>query len=155
MVSDLSNKIKESYWIFAINNTSIPLITSDVPIFFKTPDNKVWYKELGLYAEGCYIVYVLSPTIILYCYEKSYWSKLKPFNNTISPVTITPEMIDHENSGHAGLSKRFIFSSENGFQEVLDYISDDSNYDLSESPSRYPSSPDAFEVKKIVSTKSL
>lgn len=130
IISDFSHKIKNSYWIFGKNTTPIPFITSDTPVLMKTPDNKFWWKEPGLFGLGNYVVFALTPTIILYCYEKSYWKQLEFLDKHVSPIQFNPDMVDLENVGHSGLSKRFIFSPKNDFKKVIEYISDSSNFDL-------------------------
>jgi hypothetical protein len=54
----------------------------------------------------------------LYCKEKSFWKKLKRFNNCLSPVEFTEGMVDHENSGQVFMSSRFIFSPINDFEDA-------------------------------------
>jgi hypothetical protein len=57
----------------------------------------------------------------LYCKEKSFWKKLKRFNNCLSPVEFTEGMVDHENSGQVFMSSRFIFSPINDFEDAKDF----------------------------------
>jgi hypothetical protein len=130
IISDFSEKIQNSYWIFGKNVTSIPFITSDTPVLMKTADNKIWWKEPGLFDLGNYVVFALTPNIILYCYEKSYYKQLKIVDNHVSPVKFNQEMVNLENVGHSGLSRRFIFSPINDFKNVIEYISNPSNFDL-------------------------
>ncbi len=65
-----------------------------------------------LYDPGVYVVYPLNPYAILYMYEPNQWGQLKPFDKTISPVEITKDMADHENSGQVGMSYRLCIRIE-------------------------------------------
>jgi hypothetical protein len=122
IVFDLSQRIRESIWIFARNTSSTQFMTSDTPVLLKTPDNRMWLKGPGIFQLGMYVVYAITPTVVLYCKERTHWKTLEQFDNTLSPVTFTPEMVDHENSGHAGMSARFVFSSVNAFEYVKKFL---------------------------------
>jgi hypothetical protein len=97
-------------------------MTSDTPVLLKTPDNRIWLKGPGIFQVGVYAVYAITPTIVLYCKERTHWKMLERFENALSPVSFTSEMVDHENSGHAGMSARFVFSSTNDFDFVKAFL---------------------------------
>lgn len=122
IVADLSRRIQESIWVFGKNGSTTLFITSDTPVLLKTPDNRMWLKGPGIFQPGMYVVYTISPTIVLYCKERVYWKKLERFDNTLSPVSFTAGMVDHENSGHAGMSARFVFSSNNAFDFTKTFL---------------------------------
>ena len=122
IVSDLSQRIRESIWVFARNESSTLFMTSDTPVLLKTPDNRIWLKGPGIFQVGMYVVYAITPTLVLYCKERTHWKKLERFDNTLSPVSFTPGMVDHENSGHAGMSKRFVFSSNSTFDNAKNFL---------------------------------
>lgn len=122
IVFDLSQRIRESIWIFALNKSSTRFMTSDTPVLMKTGDNRMWLKGPGIFQLGMYVVYAITPTLVLYCKERTHWKKLERFDNTLSPVSFTPDMVDHENSGHAGMSKRFVFSSSDSFDFVKTFL---------------------------------
>ena len=122
IVADLSLRIRESIWLFARNNSNTPFMTSDTPVLLKTPDNRIWLKGPGIFQLGVYAVYAITPTMVLYCKERTHWKMLERFDNALSPVSFTSEMVDHENSGHAGMSARFVFSSTNDFDFVKAFL---------------------------------
>ena len=75
-----------------------------------------------MFRPGVYIVFALTPTIVLYCHDGPDFEKLKRFDNCLSPVSITSDMANHENAGHAGMSARFIFSSQNDFAAAKAFL---------------------------------
>ncbi|MCY9666484.1 DUF4238 domain-containing protein [Paenibacillus alginolyticus] len=126
---DTFNPIKQQiyncYWIFGVNKSNATFYTSDHPILIKTKDFKQWVVGPRVFDEGMSIVFPLSPTVVLYCYEPSYWRKLQKLNNNVSSVEFTEDFANHENSGQVAMSNRFIFSSENNFdfaKELLQLI---------------------------------
>ncbi len=80
-------------------------------------------KGVGALDEGSYIVFPVTPGLILYCKEPKYWHQLKPLDLCVSPVKLYSDMVDHENSGQAFMSSRFLFSCKADFAEVSDFIS--------------------------------
>ncbi|SRR5258706_1887387 len=116
VVEDFRNWINKSIWIFARNETGSPFVTSDNPVCFKTPDNKMWLKA-GMLSRGNYLVYPLTPRLILYCKDGSspHWRPLKKFKDRLSPVSFTKDMVDHENSGQVFMASRFVISSTGDF----------------------------------------
>ncbi len=134
LVADLEKRIRESIWIFARNKSTTPFLTSDTPVLMRTPDSRQWWKGVQIFDPGMYIVYALNSQIILFCHERSFWKKIEFMNNCLSPILLTSEMVQSENSGHAGLSSRFVFSKVNDFQFVQSFISNESNFDMSKHP---------------------
>lgn len=127
-VFDLAQRIRESIWMFACNPSQVPFHTSDTPVLMKTPDNRKWLKGPGIFRPGVYVVYAITPTFILYCKERTWWKGLTPFNNCLSPIVITDEMAQHENSGHAGMSARFVFSPRDDFVDAKAFVANPANF---------------------------
>jgi len=128
IVSDFAKRIRQSIWMFARNTSRVPFHTSDTPVLLKTGDNRKWLKGPGIFQEGTYVVYAITPTLVLYCKEPTCWKELEPFDCCISPVKISGDMAKHENSGHAGLSARFVFSSRDDFDDAKAFIADPGNF---------------------------
>jgi hypothetical protein len=123
ILEELEESIYKSIWIFAKNESDNPLITSDHPVCIQSKNNRMWRKGLGSLDEGSYVVFPVTPDIALYCKEPSYWYRLKALDLCISPVKLDSEMVDHENSGQAFMSSRFLFSCQPDFTEVEGFIS--------------------------------
>jgi len=121
-VDDIASRVYDSIWIFARNTTATPFFTSDNPVCFKTSDNKMWLKAKGILSIGTYAVFPLSPSIVLYCKERSYWRKLEGFDCSLSPVEFTSEMVEHENSGQIFMASRFVISPINDFDFARDFL---------------------------------
>jgi Protein of unknown function (DUF4238) len=121
-VQAIRDRIKNSVWIFGRNETETPFITSDNPVAFRTADNRQWLR-LGVLSSGVYVVYPLSPTIVMYCYERSHWERIAKFDCSLSPVRFTGEMVESENSGQVFMATRFVFSPINDFQYARDFAS--------------------------------
>ena len=79
------NRARDSTWTFGRNSTSTPFLTSDNPVTFRTSDNAMWLKA-GILSDGSYIVFPLSPRIVMYCYPKEPpWEKLAKFTLACLP----------------------------------------------------------------------
>jgi len=128
LVFDFARRIRESIWMFACNQSQVPFRTSSTPVLLKTPDNRKWLTGPGIFQPGMYVVFAISPTFILYCKERTWWKTLAPFDNCLSPIVITNEMAQHENSGHAGMSARFVFSPTDDFVDAKAFVANPANF---------------------------
>ena len=121
VIDKTRDRIKNSVWIFGRNETAEPVITSDNPVAFKTPDNRQWTRG-GILAAGVYAVYPLSPEIMMYCHDPvGKWSVVSKFHNCLSPVQFTEELVDSDNCGQVFMASRFVFSSTNKFDSAKDF----------------------------------
>jgi hypothetical protein len=121
-ISQMKKRISDCIWIFGKNESESPFWTSDHPVLVKTQDNKQWLLGPRIFDEGMYVVFPLSPTMIMYCKDPEYWKIVKMIENSISPVKFTDDTVQHENSGQVGMSNRFIFSSESNFAFAEDFL---------------------------------
>jgi hypothetical protein len=122
LLEELASSIYHSIWIFAKNETATPFITSDHPVCVKNGDNRSWIKGIGALENGRYVVFPISPSLVLYCKDSGYWSALRKFDSCISPVKLDDGMVHHENCGQAFMASRFLISCSNDFEEVRDFI---------------------------------
>jgi len=124
--SGLLEEFEESFynaiWIFAKNASQIPLITSDHPVCIKSSNHRMWLKGIEPLRDGSYLVFPMTPELVLYCKEPSFWSKAKSHDLCVSPIKLAADMVHHENSGQAFMSSRFLMSCSSIFQEVRDFI---------------------------------
>lgn len=119
-VESVARFVEESIWVFGRNDSGTPFITSDNPVAFKTKDHRVWIKA-GILSEGTYIVFPLSPEIVMFCHEPAYWHKLAGFNNGLSPVGFTIPMVEHENAGQVFMASRFVVSPIDDFRDAREF----------------------------------
>ena len=116
LVNSLTERFSKGHWIFARNATSTPLITSDNPMSFRTGDNRQWRKA-GILAAGVYVVFALAPDIVLYAYpDEPKYQALAKFADCLSPVDLSEEMVESENSGQVFMASRFVISNRNNFE---------------------------------------
>jgi hypothetical protein len=80
----------------------------------------MWLKT-GFLSKGTYVVFPLSPTIVLYCHERAYWKKIAAMDNTISPVEFTDRMVEHENAGQVFMASRFVLSPMDDFEFAREF----------------------------------
>ena len=123
LIKKFRAKIEDCIWIFAFNDSGQPFYTSDHPALVKSSDHKVWLLGQRLLESGMYIVFPLTPEWILYCKDREYWHKTSKFDQTVSPVRFTPDMVNHENSGQVGMCSRFVFSNSADFSFAREYCS--------------------------------
>lgn len=83
-VNGIAAFVENAIWVFGRNRSGTPLFTSDNPVAFKTGDNRMWLKG-GFLREGAYVVFPLSPEVIMYCKEPTFWHKIARFNDCLSP----------------------------------------------------------------------
>jgi hypothetical protein len=121
LIKEFRTKIAECIWIFAFNDSGQPFYTSDHPALVKSYDNKMWMLGPRVFEHGMYIVFPLTPQWILYCKEREYWHKVAKFDQAVSPVQFTPDMVNHENSGQVGMCSRFVFSNSADFRFAKEY----------------------------------
>jgi hypothetical protein len=116
LVNQMAKRVGECIWIFAKNDTQNPFCTSDHPVLIKSGDSKQWILGPRVFDQGMYIVFPLSPKLILYCMDLSLSKNLSKYDCSLSPVTFTSDMVDHENSGQIGMSYRFVFANMPAFE---------------------------------------
>jgi Protein of unknown function (DUF4238) len=122
LLEEFEESIYRAIWIFAKNESEIPLVTSDHPVCMKSSNNRMWIKGVGPLRDGSYLVFPITPKLILYCKEPSFWSKVKRHDLCVSPIKLDHDMVHHENCGQAFMASRFLISCSNDFQEVQDFI---------------------------------
>lgn len=115
LVKKLASRYDHSAWIFARNRTSIPFVTSDNPVAFRSHDNRRWLRA-GITSLGTYVVFPLAPDIVMYCHPKELpWDNLEQFANRLSPVELDDAMVQSENSGQVFMASRFVISNRSNF----------------------------------------
>lgn len=119
LVNGLAAHIEKAIWVFARNPTETPYVTSDNPVAFRTYDNRQWLR-LG-FRGVTYAVYALSPDIVMYCFDRDYSKGLPKLDQCLSPVILTDEMIQSENSGQVFMANRFLISPSNEFQHARNF----------------------------------
>jgi hypothetical protein len=80
----------------------------------------MWLK-VGFICKGTYVVFPLSPTIVLYCHERTYWKKIAKWDRIVSPIEFTDEMVEHENAGQVFMASRFVVSPNNDFEFAREF----------------------------------
>jgi hypothetical protein len=119
-VDAIARYLAESIWVFAKNTTATAFLTSDNPIAFKTVDNRRWLKA-GMLGQGTYAVYPLSRDLITFCHPREHWKGLEKLNECLSPVVMTDEMVESENSGQVFMASRFVISPSDDFRFARDF----------------------------------
>lgn len=121
-IENFTNDLFGSIWIFARNSSSVQLMTSDHPVSIKNFDNTMWLKGIAGLNDGEYVVYPLSPKIVMYCKDGQRWSGLKEFDQTVSLIELDEDMVHHENAGQCFMSTSFLISQSDNFDEVKNFI---------------------------------
>ena len=122
LVEEIAERIFQSIWIFARNTTATPFWTSDNPVCWKTHDNRMWLKGPGIFSDGSYVVYPITPSLILYCKEPTHWDSLKILDLCLSPVEFTDGMIRHENAGQVFMATRHLIAPTNNFTWANEFV---------------------------------
>ena len=107
--SEIAKIFANHIWLFGINSTPIPLLTSDNPIVIKPYQN----HGFGIDSYGVQVAYPISPKYLLVMHENSYWSDLKSFDRR--SVNLTENCVISHNKLHAYQCHRQIYSSEKTF----------------------------------------
>ena len=122
LLEAFAESLFNAIWMFAKNPSGTPLITSDHPVCIKDRNSKMWLKGIGALNDGSYIVYPITPSLVLYCKELTFWKKLQGFDLCVSPVILDDGMVHHENCGQAFMASRFLISCRNDFREVRAFM---------------------------------
>jgi hypothetical protein len=121
LVEGLRNRISTSSWVFGRNSTAVPFVTSDNPVAFRAGDNSMWLKT-ALFSTGTYVVYPLSPDVVMYCYpHEAPWLKVASFDGSVSPIEITDELVGSENSAQVFMASRFVISNLDDFSASREF----------------------------------
>lgn len=122
LINKMKNRISDLIWVFGKNESEELFCTSDHPVLLKKSDNTQWILGPRIFDEDMYIVFPLSPKIVLYCHDKNHIKGLEKFENSISPVNFTSDMVKHENSGQIGMSNRFVFFTNNNIDFAKEFL---------------------------------
>jgi hypothetical protein len=122
LLEEFEESIYNAIWIFAKNASQIPLITSDHPVCIKSSNSRIWLKGVEALRDGHYLVFPITPELVMYCKEPNFWSKVKDYDLCLSPIELEDEMVHHENSGQAFMASRFLVSRSKDFQEIRNFI---------------------------------
>jgi len=109
-----ANIINDHIWIFGINNTDIPLYTSDNPIVKKGNLNNGPYGNSGLASKGVELAYPINNKIILLILEKTYFNYFRSRNLKFFKLK-DEKMIKYYNSLQVFESNRQVFCKNNNF----------------------------------------
>lgn len=121
LVSSFVKYWKRGIWIVAKNTTKLKFVTSDNPVCFRTADNAMWIKA-GMLSNGTYLSFPLTPELILYVYPKhKKWARLRKFDCHLSPVLLTEEMVQSENTGQVFMATRFLIAGDPGFYGLKEF----------------------------------
>ena len=121
-LEEFEKSIYHAIWMFAKNVSQTFLITSDHPVCIQSSHSRVWQKSMEPLHDGSYLVFPITPQLILYCHESIHWSKIRKYDLCLSPVVLEDDMVHHENTGQAFMSSRFLISCNNDFREVRKFI---------------------------------
>lgn len=120
-VGELRQRIEQSIWLFGQNTTSRAFYTSDNPVTFRAGDNSMWLKA-AIFTPGTYVVYPPAPDVVMYAYpNEEPWLKLVPFSERVSPVELTEEMVQSENTAQVFAASRFVISSSDEFDDAQEF----------------------------------
>lgn len=123
VVEALADRVARAAWILARNATETPYITSDNPVAFRAGDNSMWLKARP-FGEGTYVVYPLSPWVMLYCHPpEGQLKRLAAFNPDccVSPVPLTDDLVINDNTAQVFMASRFVVSNRDNFDFERDF----------------------------------
>ena len=116
VVPEITDTIGECIWTFGLNDSGLPFYTSDHPVVARVHPNRRCIHPLQIPTEGLEVMLPLSPTLMLYVYERSYFRSVERFDGHVSPVQFTTELVASDNVCQVGHSKRFVFCNVNAFE---------------------------------------
>jgi hypothetical protein len=120
-VHQVAERLTECKWVFAENNTERPFCTSDNPALIHGSGCH-WLEGPRVFDLDMHLTLPLSPSWILYCMDPRSLSAAVKSVPSISPVTFTPELADHENDGQIMMSSRFVFANAPTFENAREFF---------------------------------
>ena len=112
--------LKSHIWVIGVNNTDIPLFTSDDPIVLKPYKHSPYKSYVGLGAEGIEIAFPLTPKYILLLREKTFHNRLANKNNRT--ITLTKSEVRKYNELQISQSTRQEYSQKDNSDFVKDIL---------------------------------
>jgi hypothetical protein len=114
-VQRLTASFSQATWVFAVNSTDTPYQTSDNPIAFRTADRRRWVR-MGAGARDAYATFPLSPTVMMSAFPQDPpFDALTRFADCRSPVPVSAEMVESDNTGQVFMATRFVVSPRDDF----------------------------------------
>jgi hypothetical protein len=121
LVQEIGDHLATFVWVLTANHSDVPYWTSDNPVLVKDRESKHWLSGPRVFDTGVQVIFPVSPVHMLYCMEPEGWASTKRFDGSISPVTITDYMVQHENSGQVGMSTRWVFAPDRDFSFATEF----------------------------------
>ena len=113
MVDNICDWVHSCIWAFRFCSHPESLYTSDDPIKLRTSTKHLHWGQIP--AVGAYVLFPLTPTILMYCFEKTHWEKLSLVEGFLLPEPLESELVRSANIHQVGHAQRYVFSSRNEF----------------------------------------
>lgn len=105
--------IGEFQWTLLVNNTEVPIWTSDDPVCRHNPINQTPHGRLGLLSKGINLYFPLSPRLLLLLSDPTSYGFVGPCHRLTDPMTVV-----FHNDLQVVQSNRHLFSNKNDFSQA-------------------------------------
>ena len=113
VVDKICDWVHSCIWTFRFCKGPESLYTSDDPVKLRTSTKHLHWGQIP--ALGAYALFPLTPTILMYCFEKTHWEKLSSLEGCLLSKPLESELVRNANIHQVGHAQRFVFSSSNEF----------------------------------------
>ena len=119
VVSGISEWVAKCSWVFRINSLEELLYTSDDPIKVRNKTEHLYWGQMP--REGDYLLFPLTPKVMMYCFDAIGWSNLKPIDCHVIPIPLEAELVRDANIHQVGHARRFVFSERDDFDVAREF----------------------------------
>ena len=120
-VDEVSDWVKSCIWTFRVNESTDSLYTSDDPLKARTSTQHLHWAQLP--TAGAYLLFPLTPKLLMYCFDAEKWTDLEPFDCVLLPFPLEPELVRDSNVHQVGHARRFVFSDQDNFRLAREFCS--------------------------------
>jgi len=118
IINSTISTLNKHIWLIGINNTTLPLYTSDHPVVKKAHKKDRLHSNLGLESEGIEIAFPLTPKYILIIKEGQYFKALK--NRNYKSILLKREDVSYYNELQIFQSDRQIYCPSASFEQIIE-----------------------------------
>ncbi|EMO41223.1 DUF4238 domain-containing protein [Leptospira noguchii] len=126
-ILDISLRLSNHGWLILKNDTKIPFITSDNPVFLIPHKQDMLLSHSGLLSEGIELIYPISPGFILIIFDSSFFKKFNSSDIIVSDIN-DAYVISYYNSAQLISSSRQLYSNSDNWEHIQQILIQNPNF---------------------------
>ncbi|MCB9460168.1 MAG: DUF4238 domain-containing protein [Anaerolineaceae bacterium] len=123
ILNETANIFNSHIWVIGVNDTKVPLYTSDNPVTQRAHKTDDWRSNTGIASPGIEIFFPLSPKYVLKMFERSYFHTMESYDGRL--IYLKEENIVYNNSHQVQSAYRQIYSPTSDFQLIEQMLAEE------------------------------